>query len=61
MGAAAIGEVMACLVRVPTENVKQKMQVGLYKTVKEGVSGKCENKGDVRCVACAYTLTLGLI
>lgn len=45
MGAAAIGEVMACLVRVPTENVKQKMQVGLYKTVKEGVSGIMKTQG----------------
>ena len=27
MGASSIGEVAACLVRVPTENVKQKQQV----------------------------------
>ncbi|CAM9435657.1 unnamed protein product [Choristocarpus tenellus] len=30
MAAASIGEMVACLVRVPTENVKQKMQAGLH-------------------------------
>lgn len=38
MVAAAIGETVACLVRVPTENVKQKMQIGLYKTTGETVA-----------------------
>lgn len=39
MLAAAGGEVMACLVRVPTENVKQKMQAGHYKSVGEALRG----------------------
>lgn len=30
--AASVGEVIACLVRVPTENVKQKVQAGLYRS-----------------------------
>eukprot|EP00729_Bicosta_minor_P017450 gene17450-24384_t len=45
MAAAAVGETVACVVRVPTENVKQKMQVGVYKTVKSGVSGIMETQG----------------
>ncbi|CAM9370791.1 unnamed protein product [Phaeothamnion confervicola] len=32
MAAASAGEVMACVVRVPTENVKQKVQAGLHAT-----------------------------
>ena len=32
MLAASMGEIMACLVRVPTENVKQKLQAGLFDT-----------------------------
>lgn len=31
-GAASLGEVMACVVRVPTENIKQKLQAGIHKT-----------------------------
>lgn len=34
MGAAATGETVACLVRVPTENVKQKVQAGLFPTAR---------------------------
>jgi len=37
--AASAGEVMACLVRVPTENVKQKMQVGAYPSMTKCVRG----------------------
>lgn len=47
MAAAAVGETVACVVRVPTENVKQKMQVGVYKTVKSGVRGIMETQGYV--------------
>lgn len=36
--AASTGECMACLVRVPTENVKQRMQVGQFSTLKEAAS-----------------------
>lgn len=37
--AASCGEVMACLVRVPTENVKQKMQAGLYPSTAATIRG----------------------
>ena len=45
--AGSCGEVMACLVRVPTENVKQKLQAGIHSTttgcvkaiIKEGGMG----------------------
>jgi solute carrier family 25 S-adenosylmethionine transporter 26 len=33
--AAGGGELMACLVRVPTENTKQKVQAGMYSSAKE--------------------------
>lgn len=37
--AASIGEVVACTLRVPTENVKQKMQAGQYLSVKSTLKG----------------------
>ena len=40
MLAASTGEVVACLIRVPTEVVKQRMQAGLSKSISETVS-KC--------------------
>jgi solute carrier family 25 S-adenosylmethionine transporter 26 len=30
MASSACGEVAACWIRVPTENIKQKMQAGMY-------------------------------
>ena len=39
MTAASIAEVFACLVRVPTENVKQKQQAGIYKSLGESLRG----------------------
>ncbi|KAJ0400231.1 hypothetical protein P43SY_006195 [Pythium insidiosum] len=39
MSAAAVGEMSACLVRVPTEIVKQRMQTGMYKSVQEAITG----------------------
>jgi len=45
MLASSAGEVAACLVRVPTENVKQKMQAGLYKTMGETVNGILKQQG----------------
>ena len=39
MISAAIGETMACLVRVPTENVKQKMQMGMYDSMSKAFHG----------------------
>lgn len=37
--AASLGEVVACLIRVPIENVKQKMQAGQFATMKEALTG----------------------
>lgn len=39
LAAASCGEVMACLVRVPTDNVKQKMQAGRYTSTMAAVRG----------------------
>lgn len=35
LGAAGCGEVVACLIRVPTENVKQNLQANRFKTANE--------------------------
>lgn len=37
MTAASLGEVAACTIRVPTENVKQKMQAGLHSSTTETI------------------------
>ena len=42
---ASGGEAVACAVRVPTENVKQKLQVGLYATNAECLSGILAKQG----------------
>lgn len=39
MVAGSVGEIAACLVRVPTENVKQKLQAGVYPRMTECVRG----------------------
>lgn len=39
MIASSVGETIACLARVPTENVKQKQQAGVYPTLKTAVKG----------------------
>ena len=38
MTAAGFGEIMACLARVPTENVKQNLQAGRYATTRQAVT-----------------------
>jgi len=43
--AASAGEVMACLVRVPTEVCKQRMQTGQYKTLSEALKTIMSNDG----------------
>jgi len=43
--AAAIGECAACLVRVPTEVVKQNMQAGNYRTLTETASALLKKEG----------------
>ncbi|KAI9343854.1 S-adenosylmethionine transporter [Zopfochytrium polystomum] len=45
MAAASGGEVMACIVRVPTEVVKQRMQTGQYKSVGPAVSSILKAEG----------------
>lgn len=45
MLAGATGEAMACLVRVPTENVKQKMQARLFETTGDALRSIRKNQG----------------
>jgi solute carrier family 25 S-adenosylmethionine transporter 26 len=45
MTAASLGEVIACLVRVPTEIVKQRMQAGQYHTMRETVTATLQRDG----------------
>lgn len=45
MSAASCGEVAACLVRVPTEVVKQRMQTGMYSSFRETVSSTYKSQG----------------
>jgi len=45
--AGSAGEVMACLVRVPTENVKQKMQVGAYPSMMKCARGILAESGAI--------------
>jgi len=43
--ASACGEVAACLIRVPTDNVKQNMQVGRYTRLSEAVGAQYKAGG----------------
>lgn len=43
--AASCGEIMACLVRVPTEVVKQRMQAGQYQSLMEGAQTIMKTEG----------------
>jgi solute carrier family 25 S-adenosylmethionine transporter 26 len=45
MGCASLGEVMACLVRVPTEVVKQRMQAGMHSSMASVVNDVLRNQG----------------
>lgn len=45
MVAGSLGEIVACLLRVPTENVKQKMQAKLYNSVGDTVRGIVSQQG----------------
>jgi solute carrier family 25 S-adenosylmethionine transporter 26 len=45
MFAASCGEVMACLIRVPTEVLKQRMQAGMYKTFGSSLSSVLATEG----------------
>lgn len=45
MGAASIGETAACLVRVPTEIVKQRMQTGMYSSMSNALQSIYKTNG----------------
>ncbi|CAM9903571.1 unnamed protein product, partial [Heterosigma akashiwo] len=45
MTAASFGETVACLIRVPTENCKQKMQMGQFQSFKEAITTISRTKG----------------
>lgn len=57
MASASAAEVVACLVRVPTENLKQKMQAGQYNTAKETFKGII-SKGGFRGFYAGYWTTV---
>ena len=44
-GAAAVAEMVACLVRVPTDNIKQKRQAGLFATTQATVNHIVSSRG----------------
>ena len=58
MIAASIGETVACLVRVPTENVKQKMQAGLFETTSETVRSIRSSPGGMKNFYTGYWTTV---
>jgi solute carrier family 25 S-adenosylmethionine transporter 26 len=59
MLAASAGEVIACLVRVPTENVKQKMQAGLHPTMSSTIRAVlAHERGVLRGLYTGYATTL---
>ncbi len=45
MGAASMGEIMACLVRVPTEVVKQRMQTGMHGSMRKTIEHTIKQEG----------------
>jgi len=45
MIAGSFGEIVACLVRVPTENLKQKMQAKLYNSLGDTIRGIVSQQG----------------
>ncbi|KAI8613760.1 S-adenosylmethionine transporter [Chytriomyces sp. MP71] len=57
MLAASGGEVTACLIRVPTEVVKQRMQTGQYKTVSTSLSSIVQYDG-VRGLYRGFAMTV---
>eukprot|EP00617_Octactis_speculum_P005366 CAMPEP_0185774910 /NCGR_PEP_ID=MMETSP1174-20130828/80403_1 /TAXON_ID=35687 /ORGANISM="Dictyocha speculum, Strain CCMP1381" /LENGTH=269 /DNA_ID=CAMNT_0028462309 /DNA_START=9 /DNA_END=818 /DNA_ORIENTATION=- len=47
MSAASLAEGMACMVRVPTEVVKQRMQIGVHKTVRDAATTIMKVEGPI--------------
>jgi solute carrier family 25 S-adenosylmethionine transporter 26 len=57
MLAASVGEIVACLVRVPTEVVKQRMQAGMTKSISETVS-KCMEVDGIKGLYKGFGITI---
>eukprot|EP00127_Corallochytrium_limacisporum_P006584 Clim_evm13s231 gene=Clim_evmTU13s231 len=57
MAAASVGEAFACVVRVPTENVKQKLQAGVSASNRHAIQGILEKEGPLGFFK-GYTTTL---
>lgn len=55
--ASSCGEVAACLIRVPTDNIKQNMQVGKYTKLNEALSSTWK-AGGVGAFLTGYTTTV---
>ena len=45
MTAACLGEITACVVRVPTETIKQRLQAGMYTSMRTAVVDIAKNEG----------------
>jgi len=56
--AASIGEVAACMVRVPVEVVKQRMQAGQYKDMSEGIRAISNGPGGVSAFYNGFLITV---
>jgi len=57
MTAGAVGEIMACLVRVPTENIKQKMQAQLFNSTLKTIRSIINTRG-IKGFYVGYNITL---
>ena len=58
MGAACLGEVAACVLRVPTETIKQKMQAGQHKSMVEALTKTIQNEGFIGGLYKGYPVTV---
>jgi solute carrier family 25 S-adenosylmethionine transporter 26 len=58
MMSSACGEVAACWIRVPTENVKQKIQAGIYPNLHECIRGISRSSKGYRAFYKGYTATV---
>ena len=58
MMSSACGEAAACWIRVPTENVKQKIQAGIYPNLHECIRGISRSSKGYRAFYKGYTATV---
>ena len=58
MTAASCGEIMACLVRVPTEVIKQRMQAGMHKNAMATMANILTNEGGFMGLYKGYSITI---